>query len=114
MHDGGFMRAAAVLISLLALAVVPLLAAEPMMIEATSAPVTIDGVLNEAAWQTATKYETWYETNPGDNIEPKLKTVGYMTFDSKFLYIAIESFDDPKNVRAVYGDHDQISGNTDD
>ena len=108
------MRAAAVFISLLAFAVVPLLAAEPMMIEATSAPVTIDGVLDEAAWQTATKYETWYETNPGDNIEPKLKTLGYMTFDSKFLYIAIESFDDPKNVRAVYGDHDQISGNTDD
>ena len=109
------MRAVTIGISLLAFALSPLLAAEPMTIEATSTPITIDGVLDEPAWQTATKYETWYETNPGDNIEPKVKTVGYVTFDSKFLYVGIESFDPkPGDVSAVYGDHDQISGNTDD
>jgi len=107
------MRAAIAVFSLLALAL-PLVAAEPMMLEPVSTPITIDGKLDEPAWQNATKYETWYETNPGDNVEPKLKTLGYMTYDSKFLYAAIESFDQPGNVRAVYGDHDQISGNTDD
>jgi hypothetical protein len=63
----------------------------------------------------ATKYETWYETNPGDNIEPKQKTVGYVTYDSKFLYFGIESSDTkPAEIIAPYADHDQISGNTDD
>ena len=63
----------------------------------------------------ASKYETWYETNPGDNVEPKVKTVGWVTYDSKFLYVAIESYDNkPSDIIAPYADHDNISGNTDD
>lgn len=80
-----------------------------------SDPVAIDAKLDEPAWQSATKYDTWYETNPGDNIEPSVKTAGYVMYDAKFLYIAIESFDpNPKDIRAVLGDHDQISGSSDD
>jgi len=91
-------------------------AAEPVNIIASpGASITIDGDLSDAAWQHATKYESWVETNPGDNIEPKVKTIGYVTFDSRFLYFGIESFDPtPKNIIAPYADHDQISGNTDD
>lgn len=90
-------------------------AAQRVTIEATAAPIVIDGDLSDAAWQKATKYETWYETNPGDNIEPKQKTVGYVTYDSKFLYFGIESSDTkPSEIIAPYADHDQISGNTDD
>ena len=84
-------------------------------IASTSMPVTIDGDLSDAAWQGATKFETWYETNPGDNIEPKQKTAGYVMYDSKFLYFGIESSDTkPSEIIAPYADHDQISGNTDD
>ena len=87
----------------------------PVALQKTDAPITIDGDLSDAAWQHATKYETWYETNPGDNVEPKVKTVGWATYDSKFLYIAIDSFDTkPSDIIAPYADHDQISGNTDD
>ncbi|HVG24692.1 MAG TPA: DUF5916 domain-containing protein [Thermoanaerobaculia bacterium] len=90
-------------------------AAEQVTLAPSEAPIQIDGDLGDPAWQHATKYETWYETNPGDNIEPKVKTVGWVTYDSRFLYFAIESFDpDPKAVSANLGDHDQISGNTDD
>jgi hypothetical protein len=90
-------------------------AAEPIMLEPAEAPVQIDGDLSDPAWQRATKYETWYETNPGDNIEPKVKTVGWVTYDSRFLYFGVESFDpDPKAISGGYADHDQISGNTDD
>jgi hypothetical protein len=89
--------------------------AQPSNITKTDVPVVIDGKLDDPAWQNATKYETWYETNPGDNIEPKVKTVGYVTYDAKFLYVGIESFDPkPSDIRAVYGDHDQISGSSDD
>lgn len=87
----------------------------PLMLEPTAAPIVIDGDLSDAAWQTARKYETWYETNPGDNIEPKVKTVGYVTYDSKFIYFGVESSDpNPNQISAPYADHDQISGNTDD
>ena len=89
--------------------------AEPMMLEPTAAPIQIDGDLNDEAWKHATKYETWYETNPGDNVEPKVKTVGWVTYDAKFLYFGVESSDpNPSNIIAPYADHDQISGNTDD
>ena len=87
----------------------------PLMIEAAAGPIQIDGVMSEGEWARATKYETWYETNPGDNIEPKVKTVGWVTYDTRFLYFAIESTDpSPKAISAPYADHDQISGNTDD
>jgi hypothetical protein len=81
----------------------------------TPAPIEIDGQLGEAEWQHATRYETWYETNPGDNVEPGVRTIGLVTYDNRFLYVAIESLDPkPSEIRAIYGDHDQISGNNDD
>ena len=90
-------------------------AAEPISLEPAEAPIQIDGDLSDSAWQRATKYETWYETNPGDNIEPRVKTVGWVTYDSRFIYFAVESHDpDPKAISAPFADHDQISGNTDD
>jgi hypothetical protein len=77
--------------------------------------ITVDGSLSDPAWQNATKYETWYETNPGDNVEPRVRTTGYVTYDSRFLYFGIESEDpQPQNISSPYADHDQISGNTDD
>lgn len=90
-------------------------AAEPVVLEPAEAPIQIDGDLSDAAWQRATKYETWYETNPGDNIEPRVKTVGWVTYDSRFVYFGVEASDpSPNAISAPYADHDQISGNTDD
>ena len=87
----------------------------PRSIPKASSSITVDGVLSDAAWQGAAKYETWYETNPGDNIEPRVKTVGYVTYDDRFFYVGVESFDpNPKEISAPYADHDQISGNIDD
>ena len=48
----------------------PQAAAPRVTINKTDAPVTVDGDLSDPALQNATKYETWYESNPGDNIEP--------------------------------------------
>ena len=90
-------------------------AAPPLILEPTATTITIDGVMSEGEWARATKYETWYETNPGDNVEPAVKTVGWVTYDSRFLYFAIESTDpNPNAISSPYADHDQISGNTDD
>src|SRR3981081_271295 len=56
--------------------------------------ITIDGDLSDEAWQRATRIDKWYETRPGDNVEPKVKNVGYLTYDDRFLYAAFE-FEDP-------------------
>ncbi len=94
---------------------VHLTAAERLTIAPAAGAIQIDGIIGDSEWANATRYETWYETNPGDNIEPAVKTVGWVTYDSRFLYFAVESSDpNPKAISAPYADHDQISGNTDD
>ncbi|HEX8152882.1 MAG TPA: DUF5916 domain-containing protein, partial [Thermoanaerobaculia bacterium] len=119
------MRARAVLLLLIVVCAFAAVAQEPpktppaqktpRSIPKAASSITVDGVLSDAAWQTAAKYETWYETNPGDNVEPRVKTVGYVTYDERFFYVGIESFDpNPKEISAPYADHDQISGNIDD
>jgi len=87
----------------------------PVALVKTTGAITIDGDLSDPAWKNATKFETWYETNVGDNVTPDVRTVGYVTYDSHFLYIAIDMEDPrPADIRAPFGDHDQISGNSDD
>jgi len=87
----------------------------PLTIRKAAGEITIDGDLSDPGWQNALTFDTWYETNPGDNIEPKVKTVGYVTYDGKFFYAAIHAIDtNPKAVRAQLGDHDGINGNSDD
>jgi len=95
------LRATALLFAALALAL-PLHAADPPL-SITRAPssITIDGDLSDAAWQNALRFDTWYETNPGDSVEPKVKTIGWITYDDRFFYAAIESLDPtPSAIRA--------------
>jgi hypothetical protein len=93
-----------------------LLADEPRMhITRAAGPISIDGDLSDPGWKGALRYDTWYETNPGDNVEPKVKTTGLITYDDHFFYAAIESFDpNPSQIRSVFSAHDGISGNSDD
>lgn len=109
-------RLIAVLLFAAAAVVVPARAAdEPLRIQRATGPITVDGDLSDAAWKDALAFNTWFETNPGDNVEPKQKTVGWITYDDHFFYCAIHAFDaDPSSVRAQLGDHDGISGNSDD
>src|SRR5579872_5568132 len=77
--------------------------------------ITIDGDLSDEAWQHATRIDKWYETNPGDNTEPKVKNVGYLTFDDRFLYAAFEFEDpNPSAMRAPFADRDNIGNGFDD
>ena len=76
-------------------------------VESTSEAIKVDGVLDEAVWKTAQPMEFDAETNPGDNIVPPVRTVGYMTYDQKNLYVAFQAFDtNPKEIRAHLSDRD--------
>lgn len=56
----------------------------------------------------------WVETNPGDNVEPKVASVGYLAYDERFLYVAFDLADpDPAAIRAPLADRDNVASYTD-
>ncbi len=76
--------------------------------------MVIDGDLSEPGWRQAAAVTTWYETNPGDNLEPKVENVGYLTYDDNFFYAAFEFLDpDPGKIRAPLSDRDNVPSSTD-
>jgi len=87
---------------------------ETYTITRAKGPIVIDGDLSDEGWRDAVRVERWYEINPGDNIEPLVKSVAFLTYDDKFFYAGFE-FDDPnpKAILAPYGDHDSIQNNAD-
>src|SRR5205085_12235958 len=67
----------------------------------TAGAITIDGNLDDAGWKGVLPVETWFETNPGDNVPPAVKNVGYVTYDDRFFYAAFDFQDpDPRQMRA--------------
>lgn len=89
------------------------LAGSTLRIAAAPAAIKIDGDLSDEGWRGATRVEKWYEVQPGDNVEPPVKTVAYLTYDDRFLYIGFQCDDpDPSAIRAPLGDHDAVNGNS--
>jgi hypothetical protein len=87
---------------------------DEIRIARTSGPIKIDGDLSDPGWTGATLVTTWYETNPGDNLAPKVQSVGYLAYDDAYLYAAFEFSDpEPSKIRAPYGDHDEVPSYTD-
>jgi hypothetical protein len=87
---------------------------ETYVISRAKGPIVIDGSLSDDGWRDAVRIDRWYEINPGDNIEPAVRNVAYLTYDDRFLYAAFE-FEDPhpELIMAPYGDHDAIQSNAD-
>jgi len=91
------------------------LSGETIRITRAAGSITIDGDLRDEGWRDAVRIDRWYETQPGDNAEPKVKNVGYLTYDDRFLYAGFE-FEDPKPqaIRAPYSDRDNIGNGFND
>jgi hypothetical protein len=89
-------------------------AVEPLRIERIRTPITVDGDISDAGWKEAAQVTTWFETRPGDNIEPKVKNVAWLAYDEQFFYAAFQFQDtDPKAIKAPFGDHDFVPSYTD-
>jgi hypothetical protein len=70
-------------------------------------PVTIDGILDDEAWLQALQVNLDTETNPGENIPAKVKTIAYLMEDGQNLYIAFDARDpNPSEIRAFLRDRD--------
>ena len=95
-------------------ATAPQAPAEPLRIARIDGGIEVDGDLSDPAWQQAEKITTWYETNPGDNVEPKVANVAWLAYDGDFFYAAFQFADpDPKAIKAPLGDRDNVPGYTD-
>src|SRR5258708_14203883 len=86
----------------------------PIRVQRAEGPITIDGRIDDAGWQTAAKIDTFYETSPGDNTPPAAKTTAWLTYDDRYFYIGVRCDDPhPEKIRAPYVYRDQVFG-TDD
>ena len=73
----------------------------------TTAPITIDGLIDEPAWGTAAVIELAYEWFPGDNLAPPVTTRCLVTYDTENLYIAFQAQDpEARQLRAHLSDRD--------
>jgi len=71
--------------------------------------IAVDGVLDEPAWADATEISIDYEWFPGDNIEPPVRTLAFVTYDSRNFYVGFRAWDpEPSQIRAHFMDRDQI------
>jgi hypothetical protein len=76
--------------------------------------IKLDGILDESAWASAARIDTFFETVFGDNRSPVVKTLASVGYDDKYLYIGLNCDDpDPTKLRAPFTDRDQVFG-TDD
>jgi hypothetical protein len=75
-----------------------------------SAPIRIDGALDDEGWSEATRIDLPYEYFPGDNVTPPVRTDCFVTFDEANIYVAFHAYDpDPSEIRAHLADRDAIT-----
>ncbi len=72
------------------------------------AAIEIDGVMDELAWAEALTVELAYETEPGENVEPPVRTECRLLHSETHLYYGCRAWDsEPEKIRARYSDRDQ-------
>lgn len=82
-------------------------AAAELQLRHTDAAIVVDGRLDEAAWEQATRVAVDTETRPGENISARVETTAWLLEDGANLYIAFDARDpDPEKIRAYLQDRD--------
>jgi len=82
----------------------------PHRVPTVTSKVKVDGVLNEEVWQQALVLELNYEVDPGENIQPPVKTEVLLVCGTSHLYAAFRAYDPkPSEIRARFTDRDKIS-----
>ena len=76
-----------------------------------SRPPKIDGYLENPLWQKGAVIDTFTQYEPQEGAQPSEKTVAYLGYDKKNLYIAVRCFDsNPRAVRATLTERDKVYG----
>ncbi len=75
-----------------------------------SGPVVIDGVDDEAAWQTARARRGFWQRNPREGEPPRFDTEFRILYDDEALFVVVHAFDpDPGAIRGLLTRRDQES-----
>ncbi len=75
---------------------------------ASSSAPNIDGVLDDAIWQSALTIELDIETRPLENTPARVKTTAYLIENGHSLLVAFDARDpEPENIRAYLSDRDR-------
>ncbi|HYO90162.1 MAG TPA: carbohydrate binding family 9 domain-containing protein, partial [Pyrinomonadaceae bacterium] len=82
--------------------------AQPVRITRCDKAPVIDGTLDDEVWKQAVVLGDFYQTSPGDNIQPSKPTKMMIGYDSKFLYVAFHCYDEPDKIRATVAKRDNI------
>lgn len=70
---------------------------------------TIDAVLDNGEWSSASQVEIAYNINPGNSVPAPVRTIAYMMEDGERLYFAFRAYDpEPEKIRAYFRDRDHI------
>ncbi len=73
---------------------------EKLRIPRLSQPLKIDGILEEIYEKEALKIEDFVQLTPKENGQPSEKTVAYLGYDEKNLYLAFRCYDSqPQKIR---------------
>ncbi len=76
-----------------------------------SSPPKIDGKLDNPVWQEGIILDTFTQYEPQEGAVPTEKTVAYIGYDDKSLYLAIRAYDsNPDAVRACLTQRDKVMG----
>lgn len=84
----------------------------PAAVSATTIPrldgaITIDGILDDAAWQQAAIIDIGYEISPADNTPAPVRTTLRMGYTDNALYLSFHAEEpDPSRIRAHLTDRD--------
>ena len=64
---------------------------KPHIVPRATSKVTIDGVIDEQAWQDALTLELDYEVRPSENMEPPVRTVAFIACDESHVLVAFRA-----------------------
>jgi opacity protein-like surface antigen len=90
--------------------IIPPEKAKPITVPRFEKPPTIDGNLDDEAWQQAAVFKDFIQIGPGDNIAPSRQTEAMIGYDTKTLYMAFRCFDERDKVRATVAKRDEVFG----
>ena len=77
-------------------------------------PISIDGSLNEAAWQTAGKADSFIQNSPTPGIPSTKRTEVRVLYDNKAVYIGARMYDpNPDSILKQLSVRDDFSNNND-
>jgi hypothetical protein len=83
------------------------------IVEPALAP-RLDGVLDDAVWRDSPVHDRFFEMQPVDRIDAKVRTEVMLAYDSRYLYVGVRAWDpDPGRIRAPFARRDKISADQD-